>query len=72
VTPKSDITRKRTTLADLEGRAVCSVEEAAEILEIGRSTAYAAARSGSLPSVRVSHRLLISVPGLRRLLELPE
>lgn len=43
----------------LHERATCSVEEAAEILGIGRSTAYAAARDGSLPTLRLSHRLLV-------------
>ena len=29
------------------------------VLGIGRSTAYAAARDGSLPVLRISHRLLV-------------
>jgi excisionase family DNA binding protein len=45
--------------ADLAGRTTCSVEEAAAFLGIGRSTAYAAARDGSLPTLRLSHRLLV-------------
>jgi hypothetical protein len=43
----------------LRGRATCSIGEAARILQIGRSTAYAAARDGSLPTLRLSHRLLV-------------
>ena len=45
--------------AELRGRRTCSVEEAALFLEIGRSTAYAAARDGSLPSLRVAGRILV-------------
>ncbi|MEZ5125318.1 MAG: helix-turn-helix domain-containing protein [Thermoleophilia bacterium] len=37
----------------------CSVEEAAIVLGIGRSTAYAAARDGSLPTLRMSKRILV-------------
>lgn len=43
----------------LRSRQTCSVEEAAQALGIGRSTAYAAARDGSLPVLRISHRLLV-------------
>lgn len=47
------------TIESLRARATCSVDEASEVLGIGRSTAYAAARDGSLPVLRVSHRLLV-------------
>jgi hypothetical protein len=43
----------------LRAQAACSVERASIVLGIGRSTAYAAARDGSLPTIRVSHRLLV-------------
>lgn len=56
-------------LKRLEGRCTCSVTEAAEILGIGRSTAYAAARDGSLPVLRISNRLLVSVPRLLALID---
>ena len=52
----------------LRGRATCSIEEASRILQIGRSTAYAAARDGSLPVLKISHRLLVSVPRLLALI----
>jgi len=54
----------------LEGRATCSVEEAAALLGIGRSTAYAAARDGSLPVIRISNRLLVPTARLSELLGL--
>jgi excisionase family DNA binding protein len=54
----------------LHERATCSVEEAAEILGIGRSTAYAAARDGTLPTLRLSHRLLVPTAKLMVMLGL--
>lgn len=50
---------KDARLRDLRSRSTCSIDEAAAVLGIGRSTAYAAARDGSLPAVRLSHRLLV-------------
>lgn len=45
--------------------AVLTVEEAAEVLRIGRSAAYAAVRAGEIPSIKVGRS--IRVP--RHLLE---
>jgi len=56
----------------LEGRATISVEEAAILLGIGRSTAYAAAHDGSLPTIRLSHRLLVPTAKLLALLGLEQ
>lgn len=50
----------------------CSIETAATILGIGRSTAYAAARDGSLPTVRISGRILVPTAKLRAMLGLDE
>lgn len=59
----------RTTIIEqLRGRCTCSVEEAAAALGIGRSTAYAAARDGSLPTLRLSHRLLVPTAKLLEML----
>ncbi len=57
------------TIDDLRGRATCSVDQAAAVLRIGRSTAYAAAHDGSLPVLRISNRLLVSVPRLLALID---
>ena len=46
-----------------------TVEEAAQILGIGRTLAYDLARSGQLPAIRLGSRLLISRAGIERLLE---
>jgi excisionase family DNA binding protein len=49
-----------------------TVEEAAKVLGIGRNTAYEAAKSGDLPTVRVGGRLLVPRARLLALLgELP-
>lgn len=52
---------ERTTAAidQLRSRRTCSIDEASRVLGIGRSTAYAAAHDGSLPTLRLSHRLLV-------------
>lgn len=49
-----------------------SVEEAGRYLGVGRSSAYAAARRGELPIVRLGARVLVSTAGLRRLLEVDD
>ena len=48
--------------------AVLTVEEAAHLLRIGRSAAYAAVRTGEIPSVRVGRTLRIPRYGLERML----
>lgn len=49
-------------------KLVLTVEELAEALGIGRSTAYAAVRAGDIPSIRVGRRLLVPRVALERLL----
>ena len=51
-------------LADVADRATITVEEAAEILGIGRSAAYEAVGRGQLPIRRVGRRLFVPVPAL--------
>ena len=50
-------------------RQTVTVPEAANILGIGRSGAYAAVRSGAIPAVRIGHRILVPVAALERMLE---
>ncbi len=51
------------------GRSTFSVEEAGcEILGLSKCSAYAAAKSGSLPTVRVGRRLIVPRLALERLL----
>jgi excisionase family DNA binding protein len=51
------------------GRSTFSVEEAGcEILGLSKCSAYAAAKSGSIPTVRVGRRLIVPRRALERLL----
>lgn len=45
-----------------------TVDEAAHLLGIGRNSAYEAAHSGQLPTIRIGKRLLVPKVALRRLL----
>ena len=48
--------------------ACFTVEEAARVLRIGRSQAYAAARSGELPTIRIGRSLRVPRHRLEQLL----
>ena len=50
------------------GPPTISVTEAARILGISRTTAYEAVRDGTLPSIRIRRRIVISVAGLTAVL----
>jgi excisionase family DNA binding protein len=50
------------------GRTTFTVEEAGEICRISRASAYAAAKNGTLPTVRIGRRLLVPRHALERLL----
>ena len=49
-------------------RKTVTVKEAATLLGIGRDTAYAAVRDGTLPSIRLGKRLVILIAALNKLL----
>jgi len=53
---------------EYSARRALTIEEAAGVLGIGRSSAYAAARAGSLPTVRVGRRLLVPIGRLDAML----
>ncbi len=57
-----------TGTGDLPGRYTCTVPEAGEALGIGRDAAYAAARRGEIPTLRLGRRVLVPVPLLLRML----
>jgi excisionase family DNA binding protein len=46
----------------------CTVDDAAEVLGIGRSQAYQAVNAGTLRSVRIGKRVVVPVAALRELL----
>lgn len=56
------------TIDDIRHRATIDIPEAAELLGMGLRQTYAAVRDGSLPSLRLSRRILVPVPALLRLL----
>ncbi len=45
-----------------------SVEDAGKILGIGRNTAYDAAKSGQLPTIRIGRKIRVPKVALERLL----
>ena len=47
---------------------VLTVEEAAKVLRVSRSTAYDAVARGDIPTIRIGRRLLIPRAALDRLL----
>ena len=53
-------------MADLP--LMLTVEEAAELLRIGRSSAYEAARTGQLPTVRIGRILRVPRPAIEEML----
>ena len=50
-------------------RKTYTIEEAAKALGIGRSSAYQAAKTGEIPTVRIGRRLLVPVVAIDRLLD---
>jgi excisionase family DNA binding protein len=52
-----------------EPSAVLTIEEAAEVLRIGRSAAYEAARRGQLPVIRIGRSLRVPRHRLEQWLE---
>jgi len=53
----------------LAGRATLTIEQAAQLLGLGRTAAYDAARRGELPTRRLGRRLVVPVPALLTWLE---
>ena len=45
-----------------------TIDEAAKVLGIGRNQAYAAARRGEIPSIRIGKRILVLREPLQRML----
>ncbi len=58
----------RTAVPARERRTL-TVTEAARTLGISRAAAYAAARSGAIPTIAIGRRIVVPVPALERLLE---
>jgi excisionase family DNA binding protein len=54
--------------AEITDRFTITVPEAARVLGLGREAAYAAARRGEIPTLRIGRRVLVPVPKLLALL----
>jgi excisionase family DNA binding protein len=50
-------------------RTTISIPEYAKIVGVGKNTAYAAAKSGEIPVIKLQGRKLVPVPWLLRQLE---
>lgn len=51
-------------LEDIESRVTLSIGEVAELLGMGRTAAYEAARRGEIPTRRLGRRVVVPVPAL--------
>lgn len=59
-------------LLDLAQHPTLTVEQAGQVLGLGRSSAYEAARLGTLPTLRLSERrVVVPTAALRAMLGLP-
>ena len=63
--------RKRSVLDELASQATISIEQAAQVLGLGRTAAYEAARRGEFPTRRLGRRLVVPVPALLEWLGVP-
>lgn len=63
--------RKRSVLDELAAQATISVEQAAQVLGLGRTAAYDAARRGEFPTRRLGRRVVVPVPALLEWLGVP-
>lgn len=54
-------------VADVQ-RKTYTVDQAAELLGIGRNTAYEAVRRGEIPTIKIGRRLLVPRTALERML----
>jgi excisionase family DNA binding protein len=57
-----------TTGTAILDRATYTMNEAATILGIGRTTAYRAARSGEIPTIKIGRRIVVGRQALANIL----
>ena len=62
------MTIEEITTQDWRSKAAISIEEAAELLGLGRNSAYNAVKRKEIPSRRIGGRILVPVAALRALL----
>lgn len=63
--------RKHSLLAQVANEATITIEQTAELLGLGRSAAYEAARRGEFPTHRLGRRIVVPVPALLEWLGVP-
>lgn len=63
--------RKPFLLAKLADEATITVEQTAQLLGLGRTAAYEAARRGEFPTRRLGRRIVVPVPALLEWLGVP-
>ena len=56
--------RKPSLIAQFAGEATITVEQTAQLLGLGRTAAYDAARRGDFPTRRLGRRIVVPVPAL--------
>jgi len=64
--------RKPSLLAQVANEATITVEQTAELLGLGRTAAYEAARRGEFPTRRLGRRVVVPVPALLEWLGVPQ
>lgn len=60
---------QETDEVQVEEPRVKTVPQAGQILGIGRSAAYAAAKNGEIPTVKIGRRIVVPIAALERLLQ---
>lgn len=56
-------------LPDPQVQPTVTIDETADVLKIGRASAYAAAKRGEIPTIKIGRRLLVPTAALLRLLD---
>jgi excisionase family DNA binding protein len=62
------VTTKYLKVSKKPNGRVFTLDETAALLRISRGSAYAAARSGQIPTIRIGRRLLVPTEALERML----
>jgi excisionase family DNA binding protein len=66
---RPEVTGRRVLAAKWDARTTLTIEEAAEILGLSRTSAYEAANKGDLPTIRVGRRLIVPRHALEKMLD---
>lgn len=64
--------QRSSLLAQVTDQATITIEQTAELLGLGRTAAYEAARRGDFPTRRLGRRIVVPVPALLEWLGVPQ